>query len=217
MHAWKRVSIALVATGALATGGLIVANTANQSAAEATPAQAVAPVEITSAAQVLDAINAFREENGVAALKQAPLLDEAATTWATTIGSTAEPTNNPELEAQIPAEATEFGQTSGWGQPNLSYMVQTWQFLDDNRAELLNPAYTNVGIGIATGGSQFDLAASLIFVAIPEGEEAAVELPVADPGEQDAGEGEEQSPETEADPADTGSAVQGSTESEPEE
>jgi uncharacterized protein YkwD len=85
-----------------------------------------------------------------------PSLDEVARAWSVRMASSGRLAHNPSYPQQIPAGWAESGENVAWSAPSardvadLAHAVHDgWLHSADHRANLEDPAYTAVGIGIA--------------------------------------------------------------------
>jgi uncharacterized protein YkwD len=135
---------------------------AGTQAAAPAPAPAAAPTGGQRSTAVEDRIlalaNSARQAAGVAPLARSGGCDTVAVNWAVYLATNGlELTHNPSFSSQIPAgwtgAAENIGRIDDDGRFNADEVAaaihQSWMDSAGHRANLLNPAYTHIGIGVA--------------------------------------------------------------------
>ena len=129
--------------------------------AEPPPELAPAPVADRVAAvedQVVALANQARADAGLTALVRHPDLDAVALAWSSHLaGEGLDLAHNPDFSQQVPAGWTASGENVGWlddhGQFTAEEVAarihQSWMDSPGHRENLLNPAYTHIGVGVA--------------------------------------------------------------------
>jgi len=107
-------------------------------------------------AQIISLLDDTRTEAGLPALVRDSAIDAVARSWSTQLAASGVLDHNPEYAQQIPDGWTESGENVGWLDPadhrlaDLAAEVhQAWLDSPTHRANLVDPAYTAVGVGIA--------------------------------------------------------------------
>jgi uncharacterized protein YkwD len=137
---------------------------ASTQAAAPAPAPAAAPAptggQRSTAVEdrILALANTARQAAGVAPLTRSGGCDTVAVNWAVYLATNGlELTHNPSFSSQIPAgwtgAAENIGRIDDDGRFNADEVAaaihQSWMDSAGHRANLLNPAYTHIGIGVA--------------------------------------------------------------------
>jgi hypothetical protein len=97
----------------------------------------------------LSDVNSARASHGLHALTMVSDLHSVATNWSHHMASQGDISHNPNLTSQG-GNWQEIGENVGVG-PNESSIEQAFMNSSEHRANILNPDYTEVGIGTATG------------------------------------------------------------------
>lgn len=120
----------------------------------APPADAVPTAED----QVVALANVARQEAGLPLLGRSAGLDAVARSWSTRLATDGRDlAHNPDYSAQIPAGWTAAAENVGWIQDGgrmspeevAASVHAGWMASPGHAANLLNPAYTHIGVGIA--------------------------------------------------------------------
>ena len=97
-----------------------------------------------------------RVEAGLPTLIREPALDAVARSWAVRLAGSGELEHNPAYAAEIPDGWSASGENVGWADPAVERLEdlpaalhEAWLDSPTHKANLLDPAYTAVGIGIA--------------------------------------------------------------------
>lgn len=104
-------------------------------------------------------VNDLRGQNGLAALSRDGTLDQVAQSWAEHMASTQVLQHNPNYDSQIGGGWSRSGENivrntgaASWSSGKItSWMFNWWQNSAPHRANMLNTAYTHVGVGYAMG------------------------------------------------------------------
>ena len=116
---------------------------------------AISPVARSAAdeAQILTAVNAARISACVPILYRNPAIDTVARAWSTQMATSGSFMHNPNYRNQIPAGWTAAGENIAAGSPSGYYMFEMWMASSAHRGNMLNPEYTDIGIGFVRGGT----------------------------------------------------------------
>ena len=127
--------------------------------AEPAPEPAPAADRVTAVEdQVVALANQARADAGLTALVRQPELDAVALAWSSHLaGEGLDLAHNPDFSRQIPAGWTASGENVGrlddHGQLTVEEVAarihQSWMDSPGHRENLLNPAYTHIGVGVA--------------------------------------------------------------------
>jgi uncharacterized protein YkwD len=116
------------------------------------------------AAEVIALSNAERLRQGLRPLDDNPLLDRVAQTYAsvlaegTCFGHTCG--DLPDLRERVDVVHYDWrglGENVAGGQPTPSEVVKDWLESPGHRANLLNPAFQEIGVGVITGPGEFGI------------------------------------------------------------
>lgn len=144
-----------LAAAALVAVGLTAAPVA--AATETTAAPAVQQQAETSAAafeeRILELLNADREEKGLRPLERLAGLDVVAQDWSDRQADEGRMYHNPDFFEQYPGSPTLGGENVAYGYPTPEEMYQGWYDSPGHYANMFNPDYTHIGLGIAFDGS----------------------------------------------------------------
>ena len=124
------------------------------------PAAAAEPGAPEVVARVVELTNLQRQQAGLAPLAVNPNLAQAAQGYADVLASgdcfahTCGPVPNfaQRLEDAGYAEWRTLGENIAAGQPSAEDVVAAWMASPGHRANILNPAYTEIGVGATVGG-----------------------------------------------------------------
>jgi uncharacterized protein YkwD len=110
------------------------------------------------AARLIDLINGERARAGLPPLQAQPQLMAAAQRYAGIMASTScfghdcGPDGGPGSQVRNAGyEFTDFGQNVAAGQRSPEEVLADWMRSPYHRANMLNPAYRDIGVGVATG------------------------------------------------------------------
>lgn len=130
-------------------------------AAVVMPVDPSAPsAEVAAAeARVLELANQARAAAGVPPLERTPELDTVARDWSAHLaGEGLELAHNPDVGTLIPAGWSSWGENVGWtsaagaAPTDVAASVHDgWMHSEGHRDNLLNPDFTQIGIGVAVG------------------------------------------------------------------
>src|SRR5690625_49275 len=133
---------------------------AEEPAVEEQPAPAAASVgQGGERGSIASLVNNLRAQNGLAALGRDGTLDSVAQNWAEWMASNQVLQHNPNYASQIGGGWSRSGETiarksgaQSWSSGDItSWMVNWWSNSAPHRANMLNTAYTHVGVGYAMG------------------------------------------------------------------
>ncbi|WP_147796347.1 CAP domain-containing protein [Cellulomonas sp. Y8] len=142
------------------TAGLLLGSTAPALAADApatagtttTTAAAVVPLaaaDVEAAEQaILDRTNALRATEGKPALVRNAQIDAVAAAWAEHMATTGQFQHNPDFFRQIPAGWRTAGENIAMNSYNPVALYTQWQNSPPHRANMVNPAFDQIGIGV---------------------------------------------------------------------
>lgn len=126
--------------------------------------------------EMLDALNRFREDNGVAPLKALNSLNAISQAWAEKMAADGQMRHNPVYSAKYPKGWTFAGENvaQNWEGVTADELVAQWAESDSHRKNMLNTRYTHAGFGIATAedGKVFAVQNFAEFKAEPADEAA---------------------------------------------
>lgn len=130
----------VLASGVQVASSLLVTSPAN---AAVTDTQMNVAVQ-----QMLKDTNAARAKAGLKPLVLTPSMSSVAQNWSMKMANAKNLNSNPNYDTEIPKHANAVGETVGRC-AGLAYTqaVSGWMNFPDSRSEILNPAYTNIGIG----------------------------------------------------------------------
>jgi uncharacterized protein YkwD len=124
----------------------------------AEPPAEVAEPDAAAEDQVFALANAARAEAGLAPLERMTEIDVVARAWSTHLATGGlDLAHNPDFSAQIPPGWSSAAENVGWMQDNgqlsadavAERIHQGWMDSPGHRENLLNPAYTRIGVGVA--------------------------------------------------------------------
>lgn len=148
-----RLFLTSIVFGALACAGPAAPDTFAAAAAGSPP---VAAPETVST--VLELTNAERRRAGLRELRESPLLAHAAQLQSEQMGSTgtmghvipgAQYPSPPDRLAAVNYDWEAYGENVAVGQRSGSEVVVAWMNSEGHRANILNPRYTELGVGYA--------------------------------------------------------------------
>lgn len=96
--------------------------------------------------ELIDATNRFRVKNGVAPLTPSPELNAMAQEWSETMASTGQ--FHHRTDANVGENILRCQTTS-----NADALLKIWENSPGHRANMLDPDYTHIGVGIADNGT----------------------------------------------------------------
>jgi len=116
--------------------------------------------EDTWKAEVLRLVNAERARHGVGALTWSAALEAAATSYACELISDdffahVNPRTGSTLASRVRAAGYEYwmvGENLAAGHTDPASVVSDWMNSPEHRENILNPAFTEMGVGVRTGG-----------------------------------------------------------------
>lgn len=114
--------------------------------AEPAPEEPAAP---TCADDVLTCVNQARVANGLGELTANGTLDAAAQACADRMAAAGQMTHSTDH----PGGFSAWGENIAYGYPTAADVFNGWMGSDGHRANILNPAYTQMGIGYVAAGS----------------------------------------------------------------
>lgn len=106
--------------------------------------------------QLIDATNDFRAQHGLAPVKANAALNDLAQDWAETVARTGDFKHRPKFAESYPAGWRGAGENIA-GQPtgnNPRAFVNQWANSPGHRANMLNPDFTDLGVGIARANDE---------------------------------------------------------------
>lgn len=124
----------------------------------AEPPAEVAEPDAAAEDQVFALANAARAEAGLAPLERMTEIDVVARAWSTHLATGGlDLAHNPDFSTQIPPGWSGAAENVGWMQDNgqlsadavAERIHQGWMDSPGHRENLLNPAYTRIGVGVA--------------------------------------------------------------------
>ena len=133
--------------------GIIIGGISSGSSVGTTPSPSAFASGTFTQQQLIDATNDFRAQNGLAPVKANAALNDLAQDWAETVARTGDFKHRPEFAQSYPAGWRGAGENIA-GQPtgnNPRAFVDQWANSPGHRANLLNPDFTDLGVGIARG------------------------------------------------------------------
>ncbi len=150
-----RTTASLAAAALLAVG----LTAAPVSAAETAPAaqQQVETSAATFEDRILELLNDDREDKGLRPLERHDGLDDVAQAWSDRQADEGLMYHNPDFFDQYPDSPTLGGENVAYGYPTLEEMYQGWYDSPGHYANMFNPDYTHIGIGVAydDGGAPY--------------------------------------------------------------
>ncbi|HZG38545.1 MAG TPA: CAP domain-containing protein [Nodosilinea sp.] len=164
MHQWKRVLGPRSATSAalLATtlAGLLVGTTLPAAIAQ-TPAATVAQTDRAIAQELLRLVNTERQRANLSPLVMNDKLTTAAQRHAQdmAISRRMSHTGSDGSTMRSRIDATQYnwstiGENVAMGQPTAAAVMRAWMNSPGHRQNILNPAFTELGVGYATAGGR---------------------------------------------------------------
>ncbi len=117
-------------------------------------AQAATPTVGQYEARIAELVNEARADAGLPAVTVSATMSTVARSWSGTMARTGNFAHNPSYSSQLPAGWTRLGENVAYGMksPGLYEALQIHKNLmgsPGHRANILNPSYTHVGIGVA--------------------------------------------------------------------
>jgi uncharacterized protein YkwD len=107
-------------------------------------------------AKIVALLATSRAEAGLSELTRDPALDAVARSWSGELADTGQLEHNPAYARQIPDGWSESGENVGWIDPAEHSLAdlpadlsQAWLDSPTHRANIEDPSYTAVGVGIA--------------------------------------------------------------------
>ena len=137
--------------------GVIIGGISSGSSIGSAPSPSPSPSASDSASgtfsqqQLIDATNDFRAQNGLAPVKANAALNDLAQDWAETVARTGDFKHRPKFAQSYPAGWRSASENIA-GQPtgnNPRAFVNQWANSPGHRANMLNPDFTDLGVGIA--------------------------------------------------------------------
>ena len=157
----KRLWITSTVSAGLLLGGTAPALAVDAPAAgtTTTPAAAVVSVaapDLEAAEQaILDQTNALRASEGKPALVRNPQIDAVAAAWAEHMATTGQFQHNPDFFRQIPPGWRTAGENIAMNSWDPVALSAQWQNSPPHRANLVNPAFNQIGIGVVERGGLY--------------------------------------------------------------
>lgn len=160
----KRLWISGTVTAGLLLGGTAPALAADAPAAgHATPATAAgalaapvaAPDVETAERAILDRTNALRASEGKPALARNAQIDAVAAAWAEHMATTGQFQHNPDFFRQIPPGWRTAGENIAMNSYDPVALATQWENSPPHRANLVNPAFNQIGIGVVERGGLY--------------------------------------------------------------
>lgn len=146
--------ILAAAAAALALGGLLPALlVASGPPADAAPGLATTPSAGAAEGDFLARINALRSSRGLPPLSQHGELTAAARSWAGTMAGQGRIFHSSNLAAGVTAPWTKLGENVGTG-GDVASIFEAFVNSPSHLANLVDPAYTHVGVGVVVSGSR---------------------------------------------------------------
>lgn len=150
-----RTTASLAAAALLAVG----LTAAPVSAAETAPAaqQQVETSAATFEDRILELLNDDREDKGLRPLERHDGLDDVAQAWSDRQADEGRMYHNLDFFDQYPGSPTLGGENVAYGYPTPEEMYQGWYDSPGHYANMFNPDYTHIGIGVAydDGGAPY--------------------------------------------------------------
>lgn len=115
------------------------------------PASAAPTCTMTNAQaqqQILSEVNYARVSSGLGALALSAPMNDVATAWSTSQASAGAMSHNPNYSTQIPAGWTAAGENVAFNYAPTA-VTSAWLNSTGHRANILNAAFTHIGIGMA--------------------------------------------------------------------
>lgn len=101
-------------------------------------------------------VNSARSAAGLAPLAYSSALESVASGWTSSMAASGTLGHNPSYATQIPAGSTGAGENVGYAggfADNAATIHAGWMDSPGHRANILNPNYTQIGIGYAVDAS----------------------------------------------------------------
>ncbi|WP_431801898.1 CAP domain-containing protein [Microbacterium sp. bgisy203] len=135
--------------GTAITACVLLLSGISSSAAAAAPAgSSCTSLTLAQAqARILTDVNAARTAAGVAPLTENPPLSAVATKWSQKQAKAASMSHNPNYSTEIPPGWSRAAENVATGQ-TVANVTTAWMNSSGHRANILNAAYTHIGIGI---------------------------------------------------------------------
>ncbi|GIG37817.1 CAP domain-containing protein [Cellulomonas pakistanensis] len=157
----KRLWTTSTVTAGLLLGGAAPALAAD-APASAGPARAgvlaapVAAPDVEAAERaILARTNALRASEGKPALVRNARIDAVAAAWAERMATTGQFQHNPSFSRQIPAGWRTAGENIAMNSYDPVALYTQWQNSPPHRANLVNPAFNQIGIGVVERGGLY--------------------------------------------------------------
>lgn len=142
------------------SGAILAAFSASLCAAACTaaaerPAPDAAALRLAEV-QIVELLADHRTAAGLPPLARGDALDEVARKWSQQLAATGEARHNPAYATEIPAGWSVSGENVGWADPAAYPLAELpaslhegWLASPTHRANMDDPAYTTVGVGVA--------------------------------------------------------------------
>ncbi len=149
---WRLLAAAVAISGGLGGASLAFSS----SPAGAAPQAQVQTDPAADEARFVEAINAYRAQNGLSALVPDAELLRVARNWSAQMRAAGEISHNPNLRSDVKANWRKLGENVGVG-PTVADLHQAFIDSPAHRRNLLDPSFQRVGIGIVydTDGTIF--------------------------------------------------------------
>ncbi|WP_454051744.1 CAP domain-containing protein [Cellulomonas sp. Marseille-Q8402] len=116
-------------------------------------AAAVAAPDVEAAEQaVLARTNQVRAAEGAAPLTRSTAIDAVAEAWAAHMATTGDFRHNPDFFRQIPPGWRTAGENIAMNSYDPAALITQWENSPGHRANLVNPAFTAIGIAVVEHG-----------------------------------------------------------------
>jgi uncharacterized protein YkwD len=158
----QRLWITSTVSAALLLGSTAPALAADAPAAAGTTGAATAAVAQLAATSadvaeqaILDRTNALRAAEGKPALVRNAQIDAVAAAWAEHMATTGQFQHNPDFFRQIPAGWRTAGENIAMNSYDPVALVTQWENSPPHRANLVNPAFNQIGIAVVERGGLY--------------------------------------------------------------
>ncbi len=116
----------------------------------------VAAADVQAAEQaILQRTNQLRAAEGRAPLVRDARVDAVAEAWAARMATTGDFRHNPDYSRQIPAGWRAAGENIAMNSWDPVALYTQWQESPGHRANMVNPAFTTIGIGVVEHGGRY--------------------------------------------------------------
>lgn len=160
----RRSRIAVVAV--LLAGALLPVLAAPALARTAHPAAAAVPSPAAAEADFVARINGLRASRGLGPLSVDPELTAAARSWASVMAGEGRIFHASDLSAGVTTRWAKLGENVGVG-GDVASLFQAFVDSPSHLANLVDPAYSRVGVGVVVSGNRIYTAHRFMAVAAP--------------------------------------------------